>query len=167
LESGRATRITDLEQSSVDVDGWWYLAPTFRPDGHDVIFQVPRESSSGITWALWSVPATGGTPTLLAKNAAQATTSDKPTYAFVRPMSHFFAGSRLVIAERDGFRTLVKATSGIFEPKMSPGAGRIAYQDDGSIYVVDVSTRQTSKVAKGRMAAWVDDDTLIIAPDDP
>ena len=166
LASGRTTRITDLEQSSLDVDGWWYLAPTFSPDGRDVIFQLPRAVSSGIKWNLWSVPVTGGEPTLLVRNAAQATTSGGPTYSFVRPMLTFFNGSSLVIAAPDGFRTLVEAASGIFEPKMSPDGSRIAYADGGSIYVVDVSTGEASAVAEGRMAAWVDDDTLIVAPDD-
>lgn len=167
VASGRTTRLTDLEQPSDDVDGWWYLAPTFSPDGRNVIFQWPRPASFGIRWDLWSVPVTGGEPTLLVRNAAQATTSGGPTYAFVRPKPTFFDGSSLVIAEPDGFRTLVEATSGIFEPKMSPDGSRIAYGDGGSIYVIDVSTGEASAVAVGRMAAWVDDGTLIVAPDDP
>jgi len=166
VSSGRTKRITDLEQSSVDVDGWWYLAPTFSPDGRNVIYQWPQASSSGITWALWSVPVVGGEPTLLVKNAAQATTSDGATYAFVRPTHTFFAGTSLVIAAPDGLRTIAKATSDdIFEPKMSPDGSKIAYQGGGSIYVVDVSTGKASRVGVGRMAAWVDNDTLIVAPD--
>jgi hypothetical protein len=70
-----------------------------------------------------------------------------------------------VIATPDGFRTLVEASLGIFEPKMSPDGSRIAYQDGDSIYVVDVSTGESSEVAEGRMAAWLDDDTLIVAPE--
>lgn len=167
IASGRTTRITDLEQSSVDVDGWWYLAPTFSSDGRNVIFQWPRASSSGIKWALWSVPATGGEPTVLVKNAAQATTFEGLTYAFVRPHPNFFDGSSLLIAEADGVRKLVDAKTGIFEPKMAPDGSKIAYQDGGFIYVVDVSTGEKSKVAEGRMAAWVDDETLIVAPDAP
>jgi Tol biopolymer transport system component len=165
VASGRTTRITDLVQRSDDVDGWWYLAPTFSPDGRNVIYQWPRASSRGISWALWSVPVTGGKPRLLVKNAAQATTSDRPTYAFVRPMSDFFNGSSLVVAAPGGFRTIVKAKSGIFEPKMSPDGRRIAYADDGSIYVVNVLTGNSSEVAVGRMASWVDNGTLVVAPD--
>ena len=71
-----------------------------------------------------------------------------------------------MIATPDGFRTLVEASFGIFEPKMSPDGSRIAYADGGSIYVVDVSTGESSQVAVGRMAAWLDDDSLIVAPDD-
>ena len=165
MTSGRKTRI-DVRLGSA-ADGWWYLAPTFSPDGRDVIFHLPRESSSGTEWDLWSVPVTGGKRTLLVKNAAQATTSDGPIWAFVRPQDDFFGGTRLVIATPDGFRTLVAALSGIFEPKMSPDGSKIAYQDGDSIYVVEVSTGESSEVALGRMAAWFDDDTLIVAPDKP
>ena len=79
-------------------------------------------------------------------------------------MSDFFAGSSLVITGQGGLRTLVESKSGIFEPKMSPGGGKVAYQDKGSIYIVDVATGKRSKVATGRMATWVDDETLIVAP---
>jgi Tol biopolymer transport system component len=165
MTSGRKTRI-DVGLGSA-ADGWWYLAPTFSPDGRDVIFQLPRESSSGTKWDLWSAPVAGGERRLLVKNAAQATTSDRPVWAFVRPKEEFFDGSRLVIATADGFRPLVEALSGIFEPKMSPDGSRIAYQDGASIYVVDVSTAESSEVAVGRMGTWLDDDTLIVAPEKP
>ena len=165
MVSGRKTRI-DLGLGSPE-SGWWYLAPTFSPDGRNVIFQLPRGPDGMTKWDLWSVPVIGGKPTLLVRNAAQATTSDGPIWAFVRPKDEFFDGTRLVIATPDGFRPLVEASLGIFEPKMSPDGSKIAYQDGDSIYVVDVSTGESSEVALGRMAAWLDDDTLIVAPDKP
>jgi Tol biopolymer transport system component len=58
MTSGRKTRIEVGLGSAAD--GWWYLAPTFSSDGRDVIFQLPRESSSGTKWDLWSVPVAGG-----------------------------------------------------------------------------------------------------------
>lgn len=42
--------------------------------------------------------------------------------------------------------------------------GRIAYQDDDSIYVVDLFTREPSNVADGDNAEWLDDETLIVTP---
>jgi hypothetical protein len=47
---------------------------------------------------------------------------------------------------------------------MSPDGSRIAYQDGGSIYVVDVSTGEATKVADGEIAEWLDDDRLIVNP---
>jgi len=165
VTSGRTTRITDLPQPSDDVDGWWYLGPTFSPDGRSVIYHWPRATPSGIRWALWSVPVTGGEPTLIVKDAAEATTNDGRTWAFVRPTSDFFAGESLVLATPDGFRKVVEANEDIFEPKISPDGSRIAYQDADDIWVVDVSTGEKTHVAFGRMASWVDNDTLIVAPD--
>jgi hypothetical protein len=40
----------------------------------------------------------------------------------------------------------------------------IAYQDGGSIHVVEVSTGVSSEVADGRQADWLDGDTLIVVP---
>ncbi len=164
VASGRKTRI-ELGLGSPE-SGWWYLAPTFSADGRKVIFQLPRGPDGMTKWDLWSVPVTGGKPTLLVRNAAQATTSDGPIWAFVRPKDDAFDGTRLVLATPDGFRPLVEASLGIFEPKLSPDGSRIAYQDGDSIYVVDVSTGASSEVARGRMAAWLDDDTLVVAPND-
>ena len=162
--SGRKARI-DLGLESPE-SGWWYLAPTFSPDGRNVIFQLPHGPDGMTKWDLWSVPVSGGKPKLLVKNAAQAATSESPVWAFVRPNAEFFDGTRLVLATPDGLRPLVEASVGIFEPKMSPDGSKIAYADGDSIYVVDVSTGKSSEVgALGRMAAWFDDDTLIVAPD--
>lgn len=47
---------------------------------------------------------------------------------------------------------------------MSPDGSQIAYQDSGSTYVVDVSTGESSEVADGDTAEWLDNDTLILTP---
>jgi hypothetical protein len=161
--SGQKARI-DLGLGSPE-SGWWYLAPTFSPGGRNVIFQLPHGPDGMTKWDLWSVPVSGGKPKLLVKNAAQAATSDGPIWAFVRPKAEFFDGTRLVLATPDGVRPLVEASLGIFEPKMSPDGSKIAYADGDSIHVVEVSSGESSEVALGRMAAWFDDDTLIVAPE--
>ncbi len=165
MVNGQKTRIDLGLTSESPESGWWYLAPTFTPDGQKVIFQLPRGPDLRTKWDLWSVPVTGSKPSLLVRNAAQATTSNAPIYAFVRPKDEFFEGARLVVATPEGLRPLVEAVSGIFEPKMSPDGSSIAYQDGDSILVVEVSTGESSEVAVGRMAAWLDGDTLIVAPD--
>jgi hypothetical protein len=35
------------------------------------------------------------------------------------------------------------------------------------VTVADVSTGESTEVPDGRMAAWVDDDTIIVAPEKP
>ena len=52
--SGHKARI-DLGPESPE-SGWWYLAPTFSPDGRNVIFQLPRGPDGMTKWDLWSVP---------------------------------------------------------------------------------------------------------------
>jgi Tol biopolymer transport system component len=74
-------------------------------------------------------------------------------------------GARLVIMSKDGVRTSASAVSEIHFPRVSPDGSKAAYEDDGSIYVLDVATGKSDEVAYGRMAAWVDDDTLLVAPE--
>ena len=59
----------------------------------------------------------------------------------------------------------MEAITSIDTPMLSPDGTRIAYADSGSIHVVEVSTGESEQVTFGRMAAWLDDDTLIVAPE--
>ena len=162
--SGKVTRVTDLGLGATR--GLWYLAPIFSDDGRNVIFQLPRDTSHSTNWDLWSVPVTGGEPTVLVRNAAQPAAFGGLVDVYLRPITpDSFSGSHLVISTRDG-RTLVKADASIDTPVMSPDGTRIAYADSGSIYVVDVSTGESEQVTVGRMAAWLDDDTLLVAPEE-
>jgi Tol biopolymer transport system component len=90
--------------------------------------------------------------------------------AFV-PGARGFSGQSIAIADLDGSRrqTLVEATDAIWWPAISPDGTKIAYVDgttawdsSGSVYLVEVSTGASTKVADGRTAEWLDDDTLIV-----
>jgi Tol biopolymer transport system component len=165
LSSGRTTQLTHLELSRA---WWWWLSPSFSPDGRNVIFQLPRSSSETTEWDVWSVPVTGGEPTLVLRNAASPRYfPDGKEIAFVLPTDSNFAGHRISTASADGTgspRTLVAANNSIWWPTVSPGGSKIAYQDGGSIYVIDRSTGESLKVADGETAEWLDDDTLIVSP---
>jgi Tol biopolymer transport system component len=167
LSSGQTTQLTDLELSTA---GWWFMSPRFSPDGRDVIFHLARDPSSTTKFDVWSVPVTGGEPTLVLRNAFfPMVLPDGEGIAFVTPSGVDLTGDRIAITTADGRgsrRTLVEANVAIEDPTMSPDGSRIAYQDGGSIYVVDVSTGESSKVTDGDYdnAAWLDDDTLIVAP---
>jgi Tol biopolymer transport system component len=87
--------------------------------------------------------------------------------AFVVPMTSNFEGKTVAIASadrQDSRRTLIEANDLIWLPTMSPDGSRIAYQDGGAIYVVEVSTGESSEVADGDTAEWLDNDTLIVTP---
>jgi Tol biopolymer transport system component len=171
VSSGRRTQVTDLKLSRA---WWWFLSPRFSPDGRNVIFHLPRTSSETTKWDVWSVPVTGGEPTLLLRNASFPILNpsggpEGVAIAFVSPMPNDLAGRSIMtgrpIPESDIRRTLVEAKSSIWWPTMSPDGRKIAYQDGGSIYVVNVSAWDvSSKVAEGDAAEWLDNDTLIVAP---
>jgi Tol biopolymer transport system component len=165
FSSGRRTQLTDLDLHVAD---WWFLSARFTPDGQDVIFHLPRDSSGLTKWDAWSVPVTGGEPSLMLRDAAFPTYFPRgDALAVVEPKDSSLGGVSLQIAEPQGSRrTLVEANSppGIWWPEISPDGTRIAYQDGGSIYVVDVATAVSTKVAEGDNAEWLDDHTLIVSP---
>jgi Tol biopolymer transport system component len=163
LASGETTQITNLDPATY---GWWYLAPTFTPDGESIVFHVPRGPDDDTRWDLWSVPVAGGEPALLVRDASQAAYApDGGTIAYLDSPRGYWASSRLMIADVVGGdpRVLVERDQ-IDVPRWSPDGTRIVFAEGEGIYVVDVATGQTSLVAEGGSADWFDDDTLIVAP---
>jgi len=116
----------------------------------------------------------GGKPELVLRDASfPVPFPDGKTIAFV-PGAQGFSGQSIAIADLDASRrrTLVEATDAIWWPAISPDGTRIAYVDGttawdsfGSVHVVEVSTGASTKVADGRTAEWLDDDTLIVNPE--
>lgn len=164
LSTGRSTQITDLELKRAT---WWWLAPRFSPDGRSVIFQLARGSSDNTTFDAWSVPVTGGEPTIVLQDAAiPMYLPDGKTIAFAEIASSADVGRAISIADAQGSRrTLVTANEWIWVPTLSPDGSSIAYGDGGSIFVVDVSTGVSKEVAAGDFAEWVGDDTLLVIPE--
>jgi Tol biopolymer transport system component len=176
LLSGERTQLTDLELSRA---WWWFLSPSFSPDGRNVIFHLPRTRSETTKFDVWSVSVTGGEPTLVLRNASfPMLGADLPNdvrMAFVSPWPDDFAGHRIMAARplspprtSDLHQTLVEANGSIWWPTLAPDGGRIAYEDGGAIYVVDFAEAglapKSSKVTDGELAEWLDNDTLIVVP---
>ena len=165
VATGETTQITDLDPASY---GWWFMAPTFGPDGETIVFHVPRGPDDDATtrWDLWSVPVAGGEPSLLVRDASQAAYArDGGTIAYLDSPRGYWASPRLMIADVDGGdpRVLVEGDQIDF-PRWSPDGTRIVYADGAEIHVVDVSTGLTSLVAQGGAADWFGDDTLVVVP---
>jgi Tol biopolymer transport system component len=165
LVSGEQTRITELEMTTAPGN---FLFPIFGGDGEDVYFHLPR-SVTGAEYDVWSVPVTGGEPTLVVENAAQwVPLPQEGSGAFVLPADNGFSGPRMELISGEGRRTVIE-TDDIVAPSASPDGSRIVYRNDvegtGIIVVVDVATGLSSQVGEGNMASWLDDDTLVVAPD--
>jgi Tol biopolymer transport system component len=165
VATGETTQITDLGRATY---GWWFLAPTFGPDGETIVFHVPSGPDDDATtrWDLWSVPVAGGEPSLLVRDASvPAYAPDGETIAYLDSPRGFWASPRLMIADVGGGdpRVLVEGDQ-IDDPRWSPDGTSIVYGDIDGIHVVDVSTGEASLVAEGESADWFGGDTLVVVP---
>ncbi len=171
IATGEDTRVIDFGfEPTVTGDSWW-VTPSFSPDGRRILFSLPRDPDEpGVTRDVWSVPVTGGEPTLEVRQADYAQYLLDGRIAFVPEGAQ---STRIVVLERDGARrTLAEADLINSEFRSSPDGTRIAFEaaadgvDDTTnfITIVDVSTGEASSVVVGDSAEWVDDDTLLVTP---
>jgi len=162
VASGKVTRLTDLEQIS---SGLWYMSPSYSPDGRSILFTSPSTGNDDRqVWHLWSIPASGGEPTLVLRDAGMGEYSpDGDTIAYTRVSGDAEFGG-LWIANADGSDRRQLVAGELVLPRWSPDGTMIAYGDEWeSTWVVDVGTGETTRVAdRGAWPEWVDDDTLLI-----
>ncbi len=147
MTTGAQTQITHLERGATD--GAFPVAPAFTADGQTVLFMLPTPSRGGSD--VWSVPVTGGEPTLVIEDAAfPAPLPDGKTIAYVR------VGIRVVSIDDPGSARHLATTSrtGVFGLAASPDGTRLIYGrpgglDPGGTNVVDVATGEMEQVLDG------------------
>ena len=165
LATGQRTRVTSLDQKEW---GWWFTFPSFSPDGRSILYQRPNghlPNDDNRSWDLWSAPVTGGTPTLVQRNAAWGSYSpDGKRLAYLSPLKEGdFTGSGLWTKNVHGGtpRALIRG-GGLQWVRWSPDGTRIAYSDGKAIYTVDAATGTTKKVVgHGAQPEWLNNHTLI------
>jgi WD40 repeat protein len=165
IATGLRTQVTNLDLTNA---GWFWLWPSFSPDGQNVIFHLARAAGDYPGFDVWSVPVTGGEPELLVEDAAWPRYLPDGRLVYVASPRAMFDGDTLVIASADGStRTLAEAVDGIRRVNVSPGGARAMYvtgdpdTEDDQVYVVAVESGEASMIEEGE---WVDDHTLLVGP---
>lgn len=156
VATGQRTRVTNLDQTQSW--GYWAMHPSFAADGRSILFQIPRGNHNNPGDDLWSVPVTGGKPTLVRRNASSGQYSpDGKWLAYLTPV-----GDQLSITSVHGGRPRLVFQGASGWPRWSPDGTRISYENHG-VYVLNVATGSATKVAEGGVAEWFDNNTLIVA----
>jgi Tol biopolymer transport system component len=165
VATGRQRRVTNLDHKQW---GWWFLYPSLSPDGKTILYQRPGghlANNDNRSWNLWSVPVTGGAPTVIQRNAAWGSYSPggKRIAYLSRLSEKDFSGAKLWVRNVQGGRPRLLVRGGSMQwPRWSPDGTSIAYSNGSAVYLVDVATGETTKVARGGQPEWLDNSTLII-----
>jgi hypothetical protein len=158
VERGTRSRVVDFGGMR---SGWWIVPSDISPDGRTVLYHLPRGRPA--TWDLWTAPIAGGTPTLVRRNAGWGSYAPDGSIVYLDHPQSFTASSIWIMnGDGTGARPLVEGGSSLEWPTVSPDGTKVAYDDGGRTYVVDVSNLRVTDLGLGSEPAWVDDDTLIV-----
>jgi Tol biopolymer transport system component len=171
VATGATTRVTNLEPAD---SGLWYMGPHFGPDGRTIFFTAPRPGT-GRGWDIWSVPVSGGTPTMVLGGAIGGRISpDGRTIVYFEPNlsldSPYLGNMWLADADGSNPRRVAGVQGDVFGARWSPDGTRIAFTDQASrsASVVDLATGEVTRVLDditNRFPEWVDDHTWIVGED--
>lgn len=161
LDEAVSTQVTDLGLGEVY---WVDMRADFSPDGDTVIFHRPRTAVQGTRLDVWTVPVTGGEPTLVIRDAAQPEyLPDGRRIAFVQPESTPLTGPVVaVLATGDKPQPLFESSEEIVDFQLSPDGTRALTSGD-EMRMVDIGTGEVSDL--GLNAQWAGNDRLLMVPE--
>jgi Tol biopolymer transport system component len=168
VATGESTQVTHLAPVS---SGFWYMGPHFSPDGQRIFFTLPSVSQARQRWDLWSVPASGGEPTLVLRGAIGGRVSpDGRSIVYFKltpsPGNWFLGAMWLADADGSDPQRVTGVKGDVFSARWSPDGTRIAFTDLRSAYVVDVATGEVLRVLDHvgiTFPEWVDGHTWILS----
>lgn len=141
-------------------NGLWILSSDISPDGRTLLFHLPRGNPAA--WDLWTVPITGGTPTLLRRNAGFASYGPDGSIVYLDHPKDLTSSS-IWIMNADGSEERMLVSGGLYAwPKVSPDGAQVAYEEGGHAYVVNVGSGRVIDLGPGVEPAWVDNDTVLV-----
>jgi hypothetical protein len=162
VATGESTQVLDLPGAS---------GPQFKPDGLSLLYTFP---SSGDDHQLSIVPLDGGSSTVLIGRqqgmGAAGFGSLSPDGSLVIMLGHEIngPGAGLFLAKTDGSKPRSMGLhsgncrsypSGAWSPD---GSRIVCSGDSRDVLVVNVTTGQANRVAKGIGAIWLDNHTLLV-----
>jgi dipeptidyl aminopeptidase/acylaminoacyl peptidase len=176
VATGESTQVTDETASFTSFHGL-----QFTPDGSSLLYTGGTERKSGggtIGGELRTVPIAGGRSTLLigpegdasgdlanAVNGSLSPDGSLVTFKGVENFSSRDVQRWVANADGTGRRELQPCYNSIPAGTWSPDGSRIVCNKDvpyDTILVVDVTTGDARRVARGLAAIWLDDHTLLV-----
>lgn len=167
LAQGTGGKVAELGPD----DAYWVdVRADFSPDGETVVFHRPRDASSASKLDLWTVPATGGEPTLVRRHAAQPRYLGDGRIAFVQPGSNSLVGRVIAAADagdpqNSAPRTLVELPENVVDWYPSPDSTRALVSLDEGLGLVEIATGRLADLADVG-GSWAGNDRLIVEPPD-
>jgi Tol biopolymer transport system component len=166
VATGEATKVIDVPKPGA--------SPTFTPDGSSIVYTGGTNQQPGLR----IVPVTGGPSSLLVEpgggiadsgNGSISPDGSRVTYlggGFPESGEVGHCGPCRFVANVDGTKRRVipgwmANPAGTWSPDSSRIVTGTTYPN-GAIWVIDVATGEKAEVARGRMAIWLDDHTLLV-----